>query len=319
MLTAILVLGIITSMRWSAREWPRFLSQALHRNLSLIVLVFLFIHIVTSVVDPFAGIAILNTVAPFTGDYRPLWIGLGVLSTEVLVALTITSLLRHRIGFTTWRVVHWLAYACWPLAVLHTLGTGSDVRSGWAIGATLICVGAVVAAIAWRLFGDGARVPVLLRYTAITVCGAAIVSLFGFAAAGPLHSGWARAAGTPDRLLAATSTPPGAASPSPQPAPPLAFGLSDQLSGTVSQSGRNTVVTLTDARDPTLTIAIAVAPRASTGVLTIVQNGATLCRANASVLQGVQATCGQVAVSISLSQNADGSIVGQMTTQAVAR
>ena len=158
MLTAILVLGILTAMRWDSRDWPRFLTQALHRNLSLLVLVFLGIHIVTSIVDPFAGIAVLNTVAPFTGSYRPVWMGLGVLSMELLVALVITSLLRQRIGFTAWRVVHWAAYACWPLALLHTLGTGSDVRSVWALLIGLGCVGAVVFAIVWRLTANPTRV-----------------------------------------------------------------------------------------------------------------------------------------------------------------
>jgi hypothetical protein len=321
LLTAVLGLGILTSMRWGTRDWPRFLSQALHRNLSLLVLVFLFIHIAASVIDPFAGISILNTVAPFTGDYRPVWLGLGVLSTELLVALTITSLLRQRIGFTTWRVIHWMAYACWPLAMLHTLGTGSDVRSGWAVALSLGSVGAVVIAIAWRLFGDRAGVPLLLRLVAMTVCAAATVALLGFAAAGPLHSGWARAAGTPDRLLAAGTTTAGTATaaPSPSPAAALTVGLNDQLTGTVGQRGDSTVVSLADSRDANLKIAIAVSGRSTTGQLTITEGGATICNASASVLQGVQASCAQVAVSISLMQAADGSITGQMTTTAVAR
>ncbi|HEY8755352.1 MAG TPA: ferric reductase-like transmembrane domain-containing protein, partial [Candidatus Dormibacteraeota bacterium] len=207
MLTAILVLGIVTAMRWDSRDWPRFLSQAVHRNLSLLVLVFLGIHIVTSVVDPFAGIAVLNAVLPFTGSYRPLWMGLGVLSMELLVALTITSLLRQRIGFAAWRFIHWAAYACWPLAVLHTLGTGSDVRSGWAVALSLGCLAAVVMALARRLISSRAGISVVRRAAALLVTAAATAALLGFAAAGPLHSGWAKAAGTPGRLLAVGSTP----------------------------------------------------------------------------------------------------------------
>ena len=103
LLTAILVLGIVTSMRWANRDWPRFMSQAVHRNLSLLVLVFLAIHILASTIDPFAGISVLNSVVPFTGSYRPLWLGLGVVSLELLVALTVTSLLRQRISFTAWK------------------------------------------------------------------------------------------------------------------------------------------------------------------------------------------------------------------------
>ena len=40
-------------------------------------------------------------------------------------------MLRGRIGFKAWRYVHWLAYASWPVALMHTLGTGSDARTGW--------------------------------------------------------------------------------------------------------------------------------------------------------------------------------------------
>jgi sulfoxide reductase heme-binding subunit YedZ len=226
MLTAILVLGILTAMRWEGQEWPRFLTQAVHRNLSLLVLVFLGIHIVASVVDPFAGIAVLNTVAPFTGSYRPVWMGLGVLSMELLVALVITSLLRQRIGFTAWRAVHWAAYACWPLALLHTLGTGSDVRSVWALLIGLGCVGAVVFAIVWRLTSNPTRVRAPVRALSLVLTAAATIALLGFAAAGPLHSGWAKAAGTPDRLLAATgaTTPAPVAAPSPIPVATLRLG-----------------------------------------------------------------------------------------------
>lgn len=326
MLTAILVLGILTTARWSNPEWPRFLTQAVHRNLSLLVLVFLLIHILTSTIDPFAGISILNSVIPFTGSYRPVWLGLGVVSLELLVALAITSLLRQRIGFSVWRVIHWAAYACWPLAMLHTLGTGSDVRSTWAVVVSLACLVVVVAAIAWRLVGSQSGVRPLMRLASLTVTGAATAALLGFAAAGPLHSGWAKAAGTPDRLLAlsssgAPSVSPAVAAPTPSPAlpaPALPAGLTDQVTGTAVSNATDVSVTLTDARDAKLRITVAVHGRQATGQLTISEGGAVICTATASVLQDVQATCGGTAVDISLSRQPDGTIAGQLITQ-VAR
>ncbi len=320
MLTAILVLGIVTAMRWDSREWPRFLSQAVHRNLALLVLVFLGVHIVTSIVDPFAGIAVLNTAVPFTGSYRPLWLGLGVLSMELLAALVISSLLRQRINFTAWRVVHWAAYACWPLALLHTLGTGSDVRSPWAVLVSLGCVAAVIVAIVWRLTSDRARVPPAVRALGLVATAAATFALLGFAAVGPLHSGWAKAAGTPERLLAvaagATRT---TTSPAPAAAPALAKGLSDKLTGTAAQSGQLLRIFLTDGRDANLRLVISVAQQASSGQLVITNAGATVCDVTAAAAQDVQARCGQTAVDITLTQQADGSITGQMVTKAVGR
>ena len=315
LLTAVLVLGILTSMRWAGRDWPRFLSQAVHRNLSLMVLVFLLIHILASIIDPFAGITVLNTVAPFTGSYRPVWLGLGVVSMELLVALVVTSLLRHRIGFRAWRLIHWAAYACWPLAILHTLGTGTDVKAVWAGVSTLACVGAVVLAIAWRLFGGEGRVALPLRLTAVTVTAAATIALFGFAAAGPLHSGWARAAGTPDRLLALSSgTAQGGSTPAPG-VVALPVGVTDQLSGTITQAGDTVKVRLTDARDSNLSILITVVGNSTTGNLTVTESGAVVCNVPASVSQDLRATCGTTSVDISVSQQADGTIAGQMVTQ----
>jgi hypothetical protein len=323
MLTAILVLGILTSMRWDRPDWPRFLTQAVHRNLSLLVLVFLGIHIVTSFVDPFAGISVLNSVAPFTGSYRPVWLGLGVVSMELLAALVISSLLRQRIGFTAWRFVHWAAYASWPLALLHTLGTGSDVRSPWAVVIGLGCVAAVIVAIVWRLTADPQRVALPVRVASLLITGAATIALAGFAVAGPLHSGWAKAAGTPDRLLAVgaagnagTAGTAATASPTPAAASTLPAGLTDQLTGTAVQTSGGVRVTLTDVRDANLRIIIAVAREAPTGQLQITDAGATVCLVSAAVAQDVRATCAGTLVDISVSQAADGSIAGQMVTSA---
>jgi hypothetical protein len=200
--------------------------------------------------------------------------------------------------------------------VLHTLGTGSDVRSGWAVAIGLGCVGAVVLAVAWRLIGEAARVHVLVRAAGMAATAAATISLLGFAAAGPLHSGWAKAAGTPDRLLAAAGTGP---QPAPSAAPTLAVGLTDQLSGTLVQSGRRAQVTLTDARDAKLRITINLDAGSATAQLIITDNGAAVCSAAASVAQDVLATCGRTAVDIGLNQQADGSLVGQMVTRAAGQ
>ena len=314
LLTAILVLGIITAMRLDSREWPRFLSQAVHRNLSLLVLVFLAIHILTSIIDPFAGIAALNTVVPFTGSYRPIWLGLGVLSMELMVALTITSLLRHRIGFRLWRAMHWAAYAAWPLALVHTLGTGSDVRSVWALVLSLGCVGAVIVALVWRLTSDRARMPIAVRSLALLATASLSVALAGFAAAGPLHSGWAKSAGTPNRLLSAGGSAAPSATPASAPKPTLAANLHDPLTGTVVQNGSTVQVDFSNSNNAAMKLAVAVRGQATSGRLVITEGGATVCDTTASVVRDVVATCGHTSVDISLGQQPDGSITGQLTT-----
>jgi len=76
LLTASVVIGVVTIGRLQAAGWPRFVIEALHRNISLLAILVLLVHIVTSVLDPFASIHLLDAVVPFTGTYRPLWLGL---------------------------------------------------------------------------------------------------------------------------------------------------------------------------------------------------------------------------------------------------
>jgi methionine sulfoxide reductase heme-binding subunit len=237
LLTASVVIGILGSLRFAAPRWPRFAVDAVHRDISLLVIVVLVIHIVTSVLDGFAPITLLDGVIPFVSPYRPLWLGLGTLSFDLLLAIVVTSLVRRRLGYRAWRAVHWLAYAGWPVAVLHGLGTGSDVKQWWMLGLTVVCVMAVLVAV-WiriaRVSSDhaGVRVPAT-ALAVITPIGLAIFTL-----AGPLQTGWARRAGTPASLLgrpAASVVAPGSAGSSAAPTP-ASSPFSSSLSGTLNQT-----------------------------------------------------------------------------------
>ncbi len=203
-LTTSVLLGILTSFRWSSPAWPRFVVEFVHRNVSLLVLVFLAIHVVSVVVDSFAPIRWIDVVIPFVSAYRPFWLGLGAVAFDLLIALVVTSLVRHRIGFATWRFVHWLAYACWPVAVLHGLGTGSDTTTGLVLAFTAVCVVAVLVVAGLRVGAGLASRPGgrALGFAAVTV---APVLLVIWLFSGPLADGWARKAGTPDSVLAAVS------------------------------------------------------------------------------------------------------------------
>ena len=201
LLTASVLIGIAGSMRVSGGMWPRFAVETVHRDVSLMVVVFLIIHIATSVLDTFAPISLTAAVIPFAGTYRPLWLGLGALSFDLILALIITSLARRRLGYQTWRAVHWFAYASWPVAVLHGLGTGSDTKVWWMLALTATCVAAVVMAACMR-FGRSENTPAALRGPAIALSLAVPVGIAAFTALGPLEKGWAKRAGTPSSLLA---------------------------------------------------------------------------------------------------------------------
>ena len=151
LLTAVVVLGIVSVMRWQTAAWPRFLTTGFHRNLALTTLIFLAIHVVTAVVDPFTALGWEAAIVPFSSPYRRFWLSLGVVAIYLLLAIVITSLLRPLFGPRVWRMVHWLAYAMLPVALIHSIGTGTDPRFAWMLAIEAVCVGSVIAAVTWRM------------------------------------------------------------------------------------------------------------------------------------------------------------------------
>ncbi|MEV0401129.1 ferric reductase-like transmembrane domain-containing protein [Actinoallomurus sp. NPDC050550] len=103
-----------------------YVVTALHRSLSLLSVVLIALHVATSVIDSYVAIRWVDAVVPFVSAYRPFWVGLGSVALDLMIALVVTSLLRVRLGLRTWRAVHWLAYASWPVALVHGLGIGTD-------------------------------------------------------------------------------------------------------------------------------------------------------------------------------------------------
>jgi len=121
--------------------------------------VFLAIHVVTAIVDPYVTIGLAAAVLPFASAYKPFWLGLGAISLDLVAALILTSLARARMSRRAWRSIHWLGYAAWPLAVLHSIGSSADARSGLTLGVLVACVLATATALAWRLSRAAREIP----------------------------------------------------------------------------------------------------------------------------------------------------------------
>ena len=148
--TAVVLLGVLVNRQGRLPGLPRFAVTGLHRSLSLLAVLFLVIHVVTAVADGYVSIRLAAAIIPFTSSYEPLQIGLGAIALDLIAALVVTSLLRGRIGRRVWRAVHWLAYAAFPVAVLHSVTSAKDLRSGYLLGLTAGCVLAVTAAVSHR-------------------------------------------------------------------------------------------------------------------------------------------------------------------------
>jgi DMSO/TMAO reductase YedYZ heme-binding membrane subunit len=228
LLTTSVVLGVTTTLGLRLRRWPRFAVAGLHRNLTLLAIVFVVVHVVTTIADGYAPIRLTDAIVPFVSAYRPVWLGLGAVAFDLLLALVVTSLLRVRIGIRVWRSVHWLAYVSWPVALVHALGTGSDPRTAWLAAIGIASLVVVVLAVVTRLsLGTGPRNTRIAGLLAVVFVP---LLLLGWYRDGPLKKGWAHRAGTPSSLLGHTTVPVAAVT---TPQPPRTFRT--PVSGTVSQ------------------------------------------------------------------------------------
>lgn len=154
LLTVSTVIGVLSTRGRAGRGLPVFVVQNVHRNISLLAMALLAVHVVSSVAHEFVDIRWWHAVVPFGSPYEPLLVGLGTLATDLLLLVVVTSLVRGRMPHLPWRVIHLSAYGAWGLGTLHGLLLGTDTAGGgfWAL-VSIACAVAVALAIGWRLVG----------------------------------------------------------------------------------------------------------------------------------------------------------------------
>jgi len=195
LLTATTALGVLSSVRWQRPGWPRFVTAGLHRNVSVLACALVLVHIATTLADGFVPIQLQDAVLPYGSVYRPLWLGLGAASFDLMVALIVTSLLRTRMSYRAWRAVHWAAYLCWAAAIVHGLGTGTDTQLGWVRWIYLGSVAFVIWLAGLRL-AHGWPEHAAVRVAAGLVLAVALVAWLIWLQKGPMVAGWAHRAGS---------------------------------------------------------------------------------------------------------------------------
>jgi sulfoxide reductase heme-binding subunit YedZ len=167
LLTAVFVLGILVNRQGRLPGLPRFAVTSLHRNLSLLSVVFIAVHVLTAVLDTYVSIPVTAGVIPFASGYERFWLGLGAISLDLMIAMIVTSLVRGHLNRLLWRAIHLLAYLSWPVAFAHSIGSSKDLQHGWLLYLAIICAAVVVAATAWRLAHAARQVPRAARVAAV--------------------------------------------------------------------------------------------------------------------------------------------------------
>ena len=167
LLTAVLVLGMLVNRQGKLPGLPRFAVTSLHRNMSLLAVAFIAVHVLTAVLDTYVHIPILASVIPFASGYERLWLSLGAIAFDLMLAMIITSLLRGRLNRILWRAIHLLAYLSWPVAFAHSIGSSKDLQHGWMLDMAVGCALIVVAAAIWRLAHAARQLPRAQRVSAL--------------------------------------------------------------------------------------------------------------------------------------------------------
>jgi sulfoxide reductase heme-binding subunit YedZ len=159
LMTAVLLIGLLVSRQGKFPGLPRFAVTGLHRNLSLIAVTFVALHVLTAVTDGYVDIPLISAFVPLSSPYERLWLALGAVSLDLTLAVVLTSLVRNRLRRKTWKAVHWLVYLSWPVAWLHSYGAATDLRGGWLFLLALADLLLVVVAVGWRLAAAARDVP----------------------------------------------------------------------------------------------------------------------------------------------------------------
>jgi DMSO/TMAO reductase YedYZ heme-binding membrane subunit len=232
LLTASVAIGLALSLGWRSPRWTRFVTNEVHRFVTLLALVFVIVHGAAVAIDPFIKMGVTAVLVPFIGTYRPIWVSMGIIAGYLAIAVYLSERVRGRIGYAWWRRFHAFAFLAFVLALVHGVASGSDTRTPWALGLYFGSLALVGFLLALRLFPEA---PKRKRPLAAGLAIVLATGVIGFTFVGPLRPGWsARAGGASTTAVAASPAPAASARPTATPAP---VGLGVPVSKSLPFSG----------------------------------------------------------------------------------
>jgi sulfoxide reductase heme-binding subunit YedZ len=155
--TLVVALGTLVANRVGGTFVGRFEINELHRSASIVAMVFLVLHIVTTVLDSFAPTGWLSSIVPFASDYKRVGVALGAVAFDLILAVWISSLMKVRVKNESWRFIHWFSWVAFASAIVHAYVTGTDARDGVGLAIVAACALVVLLAGLWRYFGRPTR------------------------------------------------------------------------------------------------------------------------------------------------------------------
>jgi sulfoxide reductase heme-binding subunit YedZ len=123
-------LSTVWGLAVSSKIFDRLLNRPFtfdtHGYLSLLALGFIFLHVAVLLWDSYAPFSIVQLLVPFTSTYRPLAVGLGIISLYLTLLVTVSFYLRRRIGYKTSRLLHYSSFLAYAGATVHGILAGTD-------------------------------------------------------------------------------------------------------------------------------------------------------------------------------------------------
>jgi sulfoxide reductase heme-binding subunit YedZ len=152
LLSTAVVLGLAMALRLVPVP-RRPALRVLHERVALLALGMLAAHGLLLLGDGWLRPGLTGILVPFAGAYRPLWTGIGIVGGYLAAGLSLTYYARHRLGARRWRSAHRLIPVAWALAVVHTLGAGTDAGGLWLQAPLALTVSSVVVLLGARMLG----------------------------------------------------------------------------------------------------------------------------------------------------------------------
>jgi predicted ferric reductase len=127
---AALAIALVTgiALRTAVLDWlgSNRAVRALHEYTTVLWAPLAALHLGALLLDTTARIGVLDLFLPFHSSYGTLAIGVGALSLDLMVVVTITAYLKRRMAKEVWLWLHRLAYVAFALVFLHAVLSGTD-------------------------------------------------------------------------------------------------------------------------------------------------------------------------------------------------
>ena len=129
----------------------RAVSFTLHQDLSAVAIGLTALHGAVLALDTFVPTSVTQLVVPFSGPYRPEWVGIGQLVFYLMLIVYFSFHFRRRLGQRGWRLLHYTTLLAFAGATAHGLMAGTDTPAAWAFWSYLVSSVAVTFLLGYRI------------------------------------------------------------------------------------------------------------------------------------------------------------------------